>query len=517
MSEAAAPQPPVLQARGITKRFPGVLANDNVDLTVHRGEIVCLLGENGAGKSTLMNVIYGLYQPDAGELMVRGKPVQFTSSADAIAQGIGMVHQHFQLVPVLTVTENVVLGHELRKGPFLDLASARRRVVELSEQYGLAVDPDEKVENLSVGAQQRVELIKALYRNADILILDEPTAVLTPAEVDHFFGVVQGLVDGGKSVVFITHKLREVLAVADAVVVLRGGKLVGSADPATATEASLAELMVGREVVFEVPKGPANPGAPMLTIRDLQVADDRGVPTVDGVDLEVRAGEIMGVAGVEGNGQREFVEAITGMRPPVRGAITIDGHDIGGWNPRRVASLGVGHVPEDRNKHGLVSTFSVADNLILNRYSRSPFARRLVFQSDPIAANARREVRDFDIRTPGVETPAGSLSGGNQQKVVVARELSGDIKLLVVAQPTRGLDVGSVEFIHRQIVERRDAGAAVLLVSAELDEILALSDRIAVLYRGRIAAVVDRSEATRTGCGLLMAGAPLADALAGGA
>ena len=517
MSEATA-APPVLEARGITKRFPGVLANDKVDLTVRSGEIICLLGENGAGKSTLMNVIYGLTHPDSGELLVRGESVKFESSSDAIARGIGMVHQHFQLVPVLTVTENVVLGHEVRKGPFLDLRRARREVAALSEQYGLAVDPDAKIEELSVGAQQRVELVKALYRSADILILDEPTAVLTPAEVDHFFGVVQGLVDAGKSVVFITHKLREVLAVADTVYVLRQGRMVGTANPKTATEASLASMMVGREVVFEVPKGPAHPGAPVLTVTDLQVADDRGVPTVDGVDLEVRAGEILGVAGVEGNGQRELVEAIAGMRPIVRGSVTISGHNIAGWTPRRVAQLGVGHVPEDRGKHGLVGAFSVADNLILNRYSRSPFSRRAVFQRRAIAENAEREVSHFDIRTPGVDTSAGSLSGGNQQKVVVARELSGDVKLLVVAQPTRGLDVGSVEFIHRQIVERRDAGTAVLLVSAELDEILALADRIAVLYRGRIAAVVDRADATRESIGLLMAGAhPDTDSVPGAA
>ena len=496
----------VLEIRGVTKRFPGVLANDGIDLTVHQGQIVSLLGENGAGKSTLMNIVYGLYQPDAGEIRVNGEAVVLTSSADAIARGIGMVHQHFQLVPVLTVAENVVLGNEVRRGPFLDLGRARREVAELSERYGLTVDPDARVEDLSVGAQQRVELIKALYRNADILILDEPTAVLTPAEVEHFFGVVRSLVDGGKSVIFITHKLKEVLAVADHVSVLRQGRVVGTADPATATEASLASLMVGREVVFEVPKGPADPGGVVLEVRDLVVADDRDVPMVNGVDLQVRAGEIVGIAGVEGNGQRELVEAVTGMRAPIGGHITIDGHAIGGWTPRRVTELGVGHVPEDRGKHGLVASFSVADNLVLNRYHRSPFSRRGVFQRDAIADYARREVEAFDVRTPSIDTAAGSLSGGNQQKVVVARELSGDVKLLVVAQPTRGLDVGSIEFIHSQIVARRDAGAAVLLVSAELDEIFALADRIGVLYRGRLAAVIEREGATREHVGLLMAG-----------
>ena len=508
---------PVLEVRGVTKRFPGVLANDSVDLTVRKGQIVCVLGENGAGKSTLMNIVYGLYQPDVGEIVVNGEPATFASSADAIACGIGMVHQHFQLVPVLTVAENVVLGTELRKGPFLDLARARREVAELSERYGLTVDPDARVEDLSVGAQQRVELIKALYRNADLLILDEPTAVLTPAEVEHFFEVVRSLVAGGKSVVFITHKLKEVLAVADHVTVLRQGRVVGTADPKTSTEASLASLMVGRDVVFEVPKGPADPGKVVLDVRELMVADDRGVPMVNGLDLQVRAGEIVGIAGVEGNGQRELVEAVAGMRTAIAGRVAIDDHDIAGWSPRRVAALGVGHVPEDRGKHGLVGAFSVADNLVLNRYHRRPFSRRGVFQRDAITEHARREVEAFDVRTPSTDTPAGSLSGGNQQKCVVARELSGDLRLLVVAQPTRGLDVGSIEFIHSQVVARRDAGAAVLLVSAELDEIFALADRIGVLYRGRLAAVIDRDQATREAVGLLMAGSSAATAGVGGA
>ena len=496
----------MLDLRGITKRFPGVLANDGVDLTVARGQIVCLLGENGAGKSTLMNVVYGLYQPDEGDMAVNGEPVRFSSSADAIAKGIGMVHQHFQLVPVLTVAENVILGNEVRRGPFVDLRRARREVAQLSQHHGLAVDPDARVEDLSVGEQQRVELVKALYRNADILILDEPTAVLTPAEVEHFFGVLRSLTQRGKSIVFITHKLKEVLAVADSVTVLRQGRVVATADPRTATEASLASLMVGREVVFEVAKGPASPGGTVLEVRDLVVADDRSVPTVKGLNLEVRAGEIVGVAGVEGNGQRELVEAVTGLRPTIAGQIAVDGHDVSGWSPRRVAALGVGHVPEDRAKHGLVSTFSVADNLVLSHYHRPPFSRRHVFRRDAIARHARHEVHSFDIRTPDVNTPAGSLSGGNQQKLVVARALYGDLKLLVVAQPTRGLDVGSIEFIHSQIVARRDAGVAVLLVSAELDEIFALADRIGVLYRGRLAAVVDRAAATRADIGLLMAG-----------
>jgi len=497
----------VLEARGITKRFPGVLANADVGLALHASEILCLLGENGAGKSTLMNIVYGLYQPDAGELRVHGEPVRFNSSADAIAAGIGMVHQHFQLVPVLTVAENVVLGQEPRSGPFLDLATARREVAELSRRYGLAVDPDAVVGDLSVGAQQRVELIKALYRNADILILDEPTAVLTPGEVTEFFEVVRSLVSQGKSVVFITHKLKEVLAVGDSVTVLRGGRVVGTADPRTATEATLASLMVGRDVSFEVDKQEAKPGRPVLVTAGLVVADDRGVVTVDGVDLVARAGEIFGIAGVEGNGQRELVEAIAGMRPPISGSVAIGGSDTTGLSPRRVEQLGVGHVPEDRGKHGLVGIFPITDNLVLNRYQRAPFAARGVMQRDAITNHAREQVRAYDIRTPSVDTACGSLSGGNQQKVVVARELSEDLRLLLVSQPTRGLDVGSIEFIHSQIVARRDAGAAVLLVSAELDEILTLSDRIGVLYRGRLVAVMDRADATRDELGLLMAGA----------
>ncbi|MDQ3537878.1 MAG: ABC transporter ATP-binding protein [Actinomycetota bacterium] len=499
--------PVVLEARGITKRFPGVLANADVDLMLHAGEILCLLGENGAGKSTLMNMVYGLYQPDAGQLRVRGEPVRFTSSADAIAVGIGMVHQHFQLVPVLTVAENVVLGQEPRSGPFLDLATAKRDVAELSRRYGLVIDPDAVVADLSVGAQQRVELIKALYRNADILILDEPTAVLTPGEVTEFFEVVRSLVSQGKSVVFITHKLKEVLAVADSVTVLRGGRVVGNADPRTATEVSLASMMVGRDVSFEVDKQEARPGRPVLVTAGLVVADDRGAVTVDGVDLVARSGEIFGIAGVEGNGQRELVEAIAGMRAPVSGSVAIGGADTAGLSPRRVEALGVGHVPEDRGKHGLVAMFPITDNLVLNRYQRQPFSARGVMQRDAIATHAREQVRAYDIRTPSVDTACGSLSGGNQQKVVVARELSEDLRLLLVSQPTRGLDVGSIEFIHSQIVARRDAGAAVLLVSAELDEILSLSDRIGVLYRGRLVAVMDRADATRDELGLLMAGA----------
>ena len=495
----------VLQARGITKRFPGVLANDAVDFELRHGEVHCVLGENGAGKSTLMNVIFGLYQPDAGELAVDGEPVRFRSSADAIASGIGMVHQHFQLVQAFSVAENVVLGDELRRGPLLDLDAARERIATLSADWGVPVDPDTKVEDLSVGQQQRVELLKALFRDASILILDEPTAVLTPGEVDEFFGVVRSLTAQGKSIIFITHKLREVLAVADRITVLRQGKVVGSADPGEATPASLASLMVGREVLLSIEKEPAQPKDVTLRVRDLEVDDDRGIPAVTALSFDVRAGEIFGVAGVEGNGQREMVEAITGMRPKHGGRVELDGVDLTHANPRRVDEMGVGHVPEDRNKHGLVESFTIADNLVLNTYGHRPFARRFIRQTRKVDEQATDLVKRYDVRTPSIHAPVATLSGGNQQKVIIARELSGDPRLLIVAQPTRGLDVGSIEFIHHRIVEMRDAGAAVLLVSAELDEIFSLSDRIGVLFRGRLVGEVPRAEASRDTVGYLMA------------
>jgi simple sugar transport system ATP-binding protein len=497
--------PAVLEVRGVTKTFPGVIANQDVHLTLREGEVHCLLGENGAGKSTLMHTVFGLYQPDAGQILVRGEPVAFHGSADAIAHGIGMVHQHFQLIPVFTVTENVVLGNELRRGPLLDLDTARTRIRELGQRYGLEIDPDALVGDLSVGEQQRVELIKALYREADILILDEPTAVLTPGEVDELFEVIRSLVAQGKSIIFITHKLREVLAVADRITVLRGGRVVGEADPEGATAQSLATLMVGREVSFAIDKTPSSPGRPVLRVTGLTVADDRGVTTVGDLDLEVRAGEIFGIAGVEGNGQRELVEAITGMRAKLGGTVEVDGRDVTRATPRQVIELGVGHVPEDRTKHGLVAPFSIADNLVLNRHRRSPFARRGLRQEGAIATQADALVRQFDIRTRSAQALADTLSGGNQQKVIIARELTGDPKLLVVAQPTRGLDVGSIEFIHRRIVELRDEGAAVLLVSAELDEVLNLADRIGVIYRGSLVGTFDRVDATRDHLGLLMA------------
>jgi ABC-type uncharacterized transport system ATPase subunit len=501
---------PILEVRGLTKTFPGVIANEDVDFTLHEGEVHCLLGENGAGKSTLMNAVFGLYQPDAGQILLRGEPVQFGSSADAIARGIGMVHQHFQLIPVFTVAENVILGNEMRKGPLLDLDGARTRVRELATRYGLHIDPDALVGDLSVGEQQRVELVKALFRDADILILDEPTAVLTPGEVDDFFAVVRNLIDQGKSIIFITHKLREVLAVADRITVLRGGRVVGDADPKEATQQSLATLMVGRDVSFTIDKVPARPTDVVLRATGLVVNDDRGVTTVNGLDLEVRAGEVFGIAGVEGNGQRELVEALVGMRAKVEGTVEISGHDVTEATPRDVFELGVAHVPEDRNKHGLVGPFSIADNLVLNRFWRKPFSRRGLRDDAAIQRDAVELIQRFDIRTTGPDVPVDNLSGGNQQKVIIARELTGDVTLLVVAQPTRGLDVGSIEFIHRRIIEMRDQGAAVLLVSAELDEVLNLSDRIGVIYRGALVGVYARDDATRDQLGLLMASGAVA-------
>jgi simple sugar transport system ATP-binding protein len=496
---------PILEVRGVTKRFPGVIANQDVSLTLHRGEVVCLLGENGAGKSTLVNVVFGLYQPDEGEILLRGDPVAFGSSADAIRAGIGMVHQHFQLIPVFTVTENVILGNEPSRGPLLDLDGARQRIRELSQQYGLQIDPDAVVGELSVGEQQRVELIKALYRDADVLILDEPTAVLTPGEVDDFFAVVASLVEQGKSIIFITHKLREVLAVADRILVLRGGKVVGEADPKQATQQSLATLMVGRDVSFTIDKAVPTPGEVVLRVQGLAVDDDRGVTTVNGFDLEVRAGEVFGIAGVEGNGQRELLEALAGMRAKHAGTVEILGRDVTHASPREIIELGVGHVPEDRTKHGLVGPFTIADNLVLNQFRNAPFAQRGLRREDAIAKHAATLVQQFDVRTPGTQVAVQNLSGGNQQKVIIARELNGVDKLLIVAQPTRGLDVGSIEFIHRRIIEMRDQGAAVLLVSAELDEVLNLSDRIGVIYRGALVGTFDRADTTRDQLGLLMA------------
>lgn len=499
--------PPVLELRGITKAFPGVLANDHINLTLEEGEIHALLGENGAGKTTLMNILYGLYSPDEGEIFVRGRRVEIHSPGDAIALGIGMVHQHFMLVPVLTVTENVMLGVEsVRNGLFLDRAAAARRIREISRQHGLEVDPDALVKTLPVGVQQRVEIIKLLYRQADILIMDEPTAVLTPQEVEELFKVIRSLAAQGKSIIFITHKLKEVMAIADRITVLRNGRVVGTTTPSQTTEEQLASMMVGREVLLRVNKAPARPGETVLEVEGLEVLDDRGNPAVRGVSFEVRAGEVLGIAGVQGNGQTELVEALTGLRAPLAGRVRILGKEFTSAHPRRILEQGIAHVPEDRQRDGLVLSFPVAENLVLNTYYLPPFARRSVLNQEVILSVAEQRAREFDIRTPSVLTPVANLSGGNQQKVIVAREFSRPIRLLIASQPTRGLDVGSIEYIHRRIVEKRDEGCGVLLVSPELDEVMSLSDRIAVMYEGRIMDILPADQATKEEIGLLMAG-----------
>jgi ABC-type uncharacterized transport system ATPase subunit len=611
---------PILEARNVTKRFPGVLANDRCSFSLNEGEILAFLGENGAGKSTLMNILYGLYSQDEGEIEVRQSPVEINDPNDAIELGIGMVHQHFQLVPVFTVAENIVMGTEptrfsfslktmgiaggasallfflggiftldnplqwllaglaggaavvvlyglffllgllsrlgarmylpivgiasvallvvlaLTVGPAeriplliflallftvvsypvltvvttaLDQRTASRRIRDLSDQYGLVVDPDALIEDIPVGVQQRVEIIKTLYREAEILILDEPTAVLTPQETEELFEIMRGLVAQGKSIIFITHKLKEVLTIADRVIVLRNGRVTGETIPAETSEEELAEMMVGREVTLIVDKGPASPADVVLEVSDLTADDQRHQPALRGVDLFVRAGEVLGVAGVQGNGQTELVEVLTGLLPATGGSVRILDQDMTNIKPREVIELGVAHIPEDRQRDGLVLSFPIYDNLILQTYYLPPFAERAGLQFDQVYEYAERVSKEFDVRTPSIALPAQNLSGGNQQKVIVAREFSRPIKLLIAAQPTRGLDVGSIEYIHRRLIQKRDEGVAVLLVSVELDEIMALSDRIAVMYEGKIVGTVDADEISREELGLLMAGAQL--------
>jgi ABC-type uncharacterized transport system ATPase subunit len=501
-----------LELRGITKRFGTLVANDAIDVVVEPGEIHCLLGENGAGKSTLMNVLYGLYDPDDGHILIDDQKVDFDGPGDAMAAGIGMVHQHFMLVQVFTVAENVMLGQEHVRGAFLDMDTARKQVAELSEKYGFSVDPDAVVEDLPVGVQQRVEIIKALVRKANVLILDEPTAVLTPQETDELIGIMRQLKASGTSIVFITHKLREVRAIADRITVLRRGRVVGQAEP-TASETELASMMVGRAVSLTVDKEPATPGEPALVVENLIVSDDRNHVVVDGISFEVRTGEILAVAGVQGNGQTELAEAILGIRPPVAGSIRLDGTELVGKDVEEVLGAGVGFVPEDRKVDGLVSSFTVAENLVLDLYNRPPFARGGSLNLGELRANAAQRVEEFDIRTPSIQMPAGNLSGGNQQKVVVAREMSRPLKVLVASQPTRGLDVGSIEFVHQRIVRERDQGIPVIIISTELDEVSALADRIAVMYRGRLVGVV-AGDTDRDVLGLMMAGIPADDAVA---
>ena len=498
-----------LEIRHVTKRFPGVLANDDVSFDLRKGEIHALLGENGAGKSTLMNVVYGLYAPDEGEFLINGKHVEINGPHDAINYGIGMVHQHFMLVPVFSVTENMILGSEVTKGTSLDLKRARREILDISKAYGLEVDPDAIVEDIPVGVQQRVEILKALYRKANILVLDEPTAVLTPQEAEDLFRVMRNLTEKGVSIIFITHKLKEILNVADRVTVMRRGKVVGHTSPAETDQQGLATMMVGRDVLLEVEKAPAKPAEIVLQVDNLTITDDRdsSVSVVKDISFAVRAGEILGIAGVQGNGQTELAEAITGLRNVDQGTITLSGEAVPFEKPRYLVEHGMGHVPEDRHKHGLVLPYDLADNMVLCTYYQEPFAgKMLVRNQQAVLENANGLMERFDVRAPGSTVAASTLSGGNQQKVIVAREFSRPLKVLVANQPTRGLDVGSIEYIHKEIVKMRDEGVGVIVVSAELDEILSLADRIAVMFRGEIVTIIDAKDATRDKLGLWMAG-----------
>jgi len=498
--------------RGITKRFPGIVANDRVNFDLRRGEVHAILGENGAGKSTLMNVLYGLYQPDEGEIRLKGSPVTFTSAKDAIRSGIGMVHQHFMLIPVMTVAENIVLANEpTREGVFFDRDTAEQRVAELSRSYKLAIDPQAKVQNISVGQEQRVEILKALYRAADVLILDEPTAVLTPQEAGELFEILRTLVREGLSVIFISHKLNEVLEIADRITVLRRGKTIDTVPREGATEAGLARMMVGREVLLRVEKTPSEEGGePLLEVDDLHVVDDRGLPAVKGVSLSVRAGEIVGIAGVDGNGQSELIEALTGLRKRESGRVAIAGHEVERPSARRMLDAGLGHIPEDRQRRGLILEFTIAENIQLHDYMRPPMARYGWIFPRRFVELARRLIEEFDVRGGGPATKASALSGGNQQKVVAAREISRDPRVLIAAQPTRGLDVGAIEYLHRRLVEERDEGRAILLVSLELDEILSLSDRILVIYEGEIVGE-HGADASEEAIGMEMLGAKRED------
>ncbi|HUG08119.1 MAG TPA: ABC transporter ATP-binding protein [Acidimicrobiia bacterium] len=496
-----------LELRGITKRFPTVVANDNVSLSVAPGEIVALLGENGAGKTTLMNVLFGLYSPDEGQVVIDGDHLELSNPSASIAAGVGMVHQHFMLVPVFTVAENVILGLEPVKGlSLIDRTKARRLVTDISDRYRLAVDPDALIEDLPVGVQQRVEIVKVLARDARYIVFDEPTAVLTPQEVEEFFEIVRGLKDDGKGVIFISHKLNEALEIADRIVVLRDGKAVGEVNPADTSKEQLAELMVGRPVLLTVEKSDAEPGDVVLSVENLVVLDDRAHRTVNGASFEVRSGEIVGIAGVQGNGQTELVESIVGMRPSLAGRVVIAGHDVTEHSPRQIHESGIAHVPEDRQESGLVLDFTVAENMVLDSYYDEPYSRGLRMDWATATEAAQRLVDEYDVKTTRVDVPVSTLSGGNQQKVIVAREFDRDVKLVIGSQPTRGVDVGSIEYIHARIVEQRDMGAAVLVISSELDEVMALADRILVIYQGRIVGEFDPKSVSSTEVGLAMLG-----------
>lgn len=496
-----------LELRGIRKEFPGVLANDDVSLIARSGKVLALIGENGAGKSTLMNVLSGIYRPDGGEILIDGVPQHFPDPGAAIAAGIGMVHQHFMLVQVFSVADNVVLGVEPTTfGGVMDRKRARKEVREISQRYGLAVDPDAIIEELPVGIQQRVEIIKILLRGARIIVFDEPTAVLTPQEVDEFFGIVAELKASGAAIIFITHKLKEALAIADDITVLRAGKVVGNADPATATPEQLASMMVGRDIDLTVDKTPAQPGAVVLELDEVTVTDDYGRKLLDRVSLTVAAGEIVGIAGIQGNGQTELVEAITGLLPIETGHVLFEGRDITKLSPRKHHEAGIAHVPEDRNHMGMVGAFTLRENLVLDSYYSDEFSRGLQLHRDAIEQAATTLVADYDVRPPNIDNTGDALSGGNAQKMIVAREFSRDVPLVICAQPTRGIDVGSIEYIHEQIVRKRDEGKAILIVSTELDEIFSLADRILVMYDGEIVAERQTSQTDATEIGLFMAG-----------
>ncbi|MCB2290433.1 ABC transporter ATP-binding protein [Clostridium sp. CS001] len=499
----------VIEMKGITKVFPGTIANDNVDFELLKGETHVLLGENGAGKTTLMNILYGLYQQEKGEIYVSGNLVNITTPNDAIKLGIGMVHQHFMLVHNFTVTQNIVLGIEPKKGIKIDMVKAIHDVKEISERYGFAIDPNAVIEDISVGQQQKVEILKALYRGAEILILDEPTAVLTPQEIGELGTIIKNLEKEGKSVILITHKLKEVMSMSDRVTIIRRGKVTGTVNTKETSIDELAELMVGRKVNLTVDKKPALIRGEILKIENLCASDHRGLPAVNNLTLSVHGGEILGVAGIDGNGQTEFLEVLTGLRKPKSGNITLDGKNIYGKSPRQIISSGVGHIPEDRHKRGLILEYSLFENSIMGIHKKMPFSKGIVMNYKEIRKHCDTLISEFDIRTPNADVAALSLSGGNQQKLIVAREISKDPELLIAAQPTRGLDVGAIEYIHKRLVGERDRGRAVLLVSLELDEILALSDRIAVMYDGKVVDILDREDATEQKLGILMAGGTL--------
>ncbi len=496
----------VIEMLGIRKEFPGIVANDNINLQVKKGEIHALLGENGAGKSTLMNVLFGLYQPEKGEIRVKGNAVNITNPSIANDLGIGMVHQHFMLVNNFTVTENIILGNEPTKTGKINLKDAEKQVQEISEKYGLAVNPSAKISDISVGMQQRVEILKTLYRGAEILIFDEPTAVLTPQEIKELITIMKALIKEGKSIILITHKLKEIMEVCDRVTVIRKGEGIGTVNVAETNPNELAALMVGREVLFTTEKMEAHPKEEVLKIDNLVVKDSRNVTVIDSLNLSVKAGEIVGIAGVDGNGQSELIEAITGLMSSESGSILLNGKDIRNQRPRSITEAGVGHIPQDRHKHGLVLDFPVGENMVLQTYYKKPFSKNGVLNFKAIYEKAEKLIKEFDVRTPSSSTLARALSGGNQQKAIIGREVDRDPDLLIAAQPTRGLDVGAIEFIHRRLIEQRDKGKAVLLISFELEEIMNVSDRIAVIYEGKIVAIVNPKETTEQELGLLMAG-----------